>query len=629
MLPRGIRQGSKISPFSTYTNSIYPRTIEDALDWAEWFWSRFANYRTSVVKLVSYFVSGYTVTQKTDRGEEVDNDAVRQFETLLEDAYDMRSDIVQFGLELVAMGNVFVSADPVFSRQLYCPADGCGWIMNLKKLRAGRDYKWTGSKFTGVCPQCGRHVDFRFKDVRAQDSKGARVRFVYRSPRDMRIQFNRLSGTYKYYYKIPEDVVGAIRRGDPVYLEDSPAVYLEAVEKGSTLVEFPEDRFFAMRTHTLTELDRLYKGWGVPLFMSSFNDYIQMQHLYKFNEAVIMDYIAPIRMLSPAPQALKGGTDDPNRVPMSMGQWKRFMTEGVSRVKENPTTWLISPVPAQYQMLGGEAKQLTPVDLLEWQSTQALANQGIPQEMKQTSFQVVAPTMGLRMFERQHIQTAKDFSAYTKWKAQVIADAHGIEDMDCSLDVTSFVEDDMNKNILLQLAQGGMVAKEHIFKRLNLDYEQDAKMRIAEMRKEEELQQAANQEQEGKQMTTSVMPPGASVGIQAAQANIDAASQAQQPAQPGAPSAPAGPGAAAAPGAPQLPFGQSQSGNATLESITVQAQDIAQQLYTMPYPERRRELINLKNTNETLHAMVKAQLEGMRSQVASDAVAQSQQPQQG
>lgn len=624
MLPRGIRQQSKISPFSTYTNSIYPRTIEDALDWAEWFWSRFANYRTSVVKLVSYFVSGYTVTQKTDNGEEVDNDAVHQFETLLEDSYNFRSDIVQFGLELVAMGNVFVSADPVFSRQLYCKTKGCDWVMNLKKLRSGIDYKWTGKSFRGTCPRCGRDVEFGFKDVPAEDSNGARVRFVYRSPRDMRIQFNRLTGTSKYYYRVPDDIRAAIKRGDPVYLEDSPKVFLDAAAQDNALVEFPEDRFFAMRTHTLTELDRLYKGWGVPLFMSSFNDYIRMQHLDKFNEAVIMDYIAPIRMLSPSPQALKGGTDDPNRVPMSMGQWRRFMVDGVSKVKENPTTWLVSPVPVQYQMLGGEAKQLTPVDLLEWESTQALANQGIPQELKQTSFQVVAPTMGLRMFERQHIQTARDFSIYTKWKAQVIADAHGVEDMDCKLSETSFVENDMNQQIMLQLMQGGMIAKEHVFKRLNLDYEQDVKMRISEMNKEEELQMAAQREKEGKEMVSSVLPPGASVGVPSAQANLQ---QAQQPQGPAGPASPAGGGAPAGPGAPQLPFGQGASGSATMDALIQQAQDMAQQLYNAPPQDRRRQLSELKSSNETLHALVKQFLTNMRQQVASDAVAQSQAPQ--
>ena len=129
------RSGSRLNPFATYSNYIYPRTIADTFVYAEWFWSRFANYRTSIMKLVSYFVSGFTVTQSTDKDEAVDSDAVNRFEDLLENTYGMQSDILQFGIELVAMGNVFVSADPVFSRQLLCPTEGCGWVMNLKNLR--------------------------------------------------------------------------------------------------------------------------------------------------------------------------------------------------------------------------------------------------------------------------------------------------------------------------------------------------------------------------------------------------------------------------------------------------------------------------------------------------------------
>lgn len=84
------------------------------------------------------------------------------------------------------------------------------------------------------------------------------------------------------------------------------------------------------------------------------------------------------------------------------------MQQSLKQVKENPTTWIISPIPVQYQMLGGEAKQLAPVELMEWYTSQILADMGIPQEFRQTTFQVVAPTMGLRMFERQWIHLPKD-----------------------------------------------------------------------------------------------------------------------------------------------------------------------------------------------------------------------------
>ena len=48
-----------------------------------------------------------------------------------------------------------------------------------------------------------------------------------------------------------------------------------------------------------------------------------------------------------------------------------------------------------------------------------------------------------------------------------------------------------------------------------------------------------------------------------------------------------------------------------------QADQLAQQMLQMPYEARRRELINIKNTNPTLHALLKSKLEDYRSEAAS------------
>ena len=66
---------------------------------------------------------------------------------------------------------------------------------------------------------------------------------------------------------------------------------------------------------------------------------------------------------------------------------------------------------------------------------------------------------------------------------------------------------------------------------------------------------------------------------------------------------------------------------ADVQQVWQQAQDIAQQLYAAPSNVRERELRNLKATNPMLHSGVMQILRDMRQSVASDAVAQSQQPQ--
>jgi hypothetical protein len=607
------------NPFRTYSNFVYPRTVDEMFTWALWFWDRNARYRTSVQKVVSYFVTDVTVTQKKNSGE-IDADAVESFKELLVDNYDMLGLTMQFGTELAALGNSFISCERIFTRELLCPNKDCGWQMRLKALRKNRDYEWDGKHFKGKCPQCGKRVTYNIKDVPSTDTDGKKLRFVSRDAVDMAVQYNQLTGTYKYFYRMPSHIKSAITRGDSVYLEDAPRVFLEAASTDS-YIEFPADNFFSARTFTLSALDKMYKGWGVPIFMSSFDSFLRLQHLDKFNEAVTMDYIAPTRLISPQPANLKAGIDDPNRSPMSGSMFAAFMQESLKKVKENPTTWIVSPVPVQYQMLGGEAKQMTPVDLMEWESVNAIANMGIPQELRQTNFQVVAHSMALRMFERQWYPFAKDMSRFTRWAANRIADAHSIEDMDVSLDVTSFVEDDTNKQVLLSLMQGGMIAKTNVLKRFGIDFEDDIKLRMQEQKKEQEAAMDMQVEQQGQEMVGSVMPPPGNLGIAAATANMQ---QPQDPAMAGQPAgaaAPAGP----MPGGAPMPFNTGASQSASIEQMYQEAQQMAQQLYSVPQNVRTRELTNLKATNPTMHAMVKQFITDMKQQVASDAVAQSQQ----
>ena len=150
--PAGGRGGLH-NPFRTYSKFVSPRTIDEVFIWALWFWDRNPKYRNALQKVVSYFVAGLNVRQD-NTADDVDEDIVRQFEDLLVDNYNALPLIVAFGVELAAMGNVFVSAERIFTRMLLCPTKDCGWQMPVKQLHKGIDYNWNGRAFTGRCPQC-------------------------------------------------------------------------------------------------------------------------------------------------------------------------------------------------------------------------------------------------------------------------------------------------------------------------------------------------------------------------------------------------------------------------------------------------------------------------------------------
>lgn len=616
-------RGSRENPFRTYSNFVYPRTMEEVVYWCLWLYERNAKYRSAIQKTVNYFISGLNVTSTNTKEEDSDTDDIENFKDELDRTYNVLELVQHYGIELAAMGNVFVSCERVFSRLLLCP--DCSWSMALKQLRKNRDYKWTGKSFEGECPQCHKHVTFKIKDVPSQDQDGKKLRFVFRSIRDMVVQYNQLTGTYQYFYKMPSHIKDAIQRGDQVYLVNTPQVFLDAANTDN-LIEFPEDMFWSDRTHTLVGCEKLMRGFGAPIFLPSLDTLIRLQFYSRFNETIAMDYIAPTRIISPESANLKAGVDDPNRMPMSGAAFRGFMQQSLRQVKSNPSTWIISPVPVQYQMVGGDGQQLTPVDLMEFEYNQFLAECAIPQEFKQTNFQVVAPSMGLRMFERQWVTFTKSLHKFTNWVGSKVADIDKVENMRVDLDVTSFVEDDMNKQVLLSLMQGGVIAKTNVLKRLGVDFNKDLDQRMQEQKAEQEAAMKMQTQDEGAEMVQSVMPPPGSLGVNQAQMNLQAAMGGGGE---GAPAAPASPGMPAAPmGAPAggMPGG-APSGGGAMGQMWEEAMARAQQLYNAPPNVRRSELVNLKATNPQMHSFVKSFLEQMEQDVASDAVAQSKAPQ--
>lgn len=99
--------------------------------------------------------------------------------------------------------------------------------------------------------------------------------------------------------------------------------------------------------------------------------------------------------------------------------------------------------------------------------------------------------------------------------------------------------------------------------------------------------------------------------------------QGGMPPEGGAPGGmPPGPGMAP-PGVP--PTG----GEADIEALWSQAEQMAEQIRTAPADQRKSQLINLKKTNPALHAFVKQIIESTEQQAAQQGVAASRNPQQG
>lgn len=114
----------------------------------------------------------------------------------------------------------------------------------------------------------------------------------------------------------------------------------------------------------------------------------------------------------------------------------------------------------------------------------------------------------------------------------------------------------MQKQTILNMAGSGLISNDTVLSTINLDYKEEQKKTLQEqqyMAEESMKSQSAQQEME---MTGSVLPPAGSVGVGAAQYNMEMVQQQNMPQDPAAAGQPIPPGAPAAPGGmPPMPSG--------------------------------------------------------------------------
>ena len=591
------------NPFQTYSNTVWPSNMKECLEWAAYLYNRNAFYRKAIQNVVRYFINGLNITQQADI-EDTSQEKIRLGKFMFEDKYKIIDIVRKAGEEQAAMGIVFISAIRKRSRYLRCPE--CGRLTLINRMEKDKDYFFRNFEFTGVCKnkECrsrGRRVVFTREEGEPLDDH--KLYFKIWPQEDIIIKYNQITGTSKYFYKIPEQEAADIRRGEDVYLEDTPWEFIEAVKENGLILLDPS-KLLVLKNDTLSVFDKMYKGWSTPLFLPSFPQILQMLLLERFNEAVVMDYIVPIRVISPPTEALRAGSDQ-NRTPLSGGFFRSQMLSMINGSRGNPAQWVVSPVPVQYQMIGGEAKNLTPTDLLEWRTAQMMSNMNIPMEFRQTSFQMVSNTMGLRMFERMWYPFTTNLDTCAQWCADQICLVEQKDPFVVTVNKTSFVEDDLNKQQRVQMSAQGAISQTTGLNAVGLDFDQEIKLKMSEEQKLAEMnrEQAARNGNEEGVMQAMMLPPTGMMQAMSQQEAAMAAAQGQAPAGPGAPMPPGAPAGAMPPPAP----GMGAPDQGRMQDLATQAEQIAGQIWNSP--ERASVLRQLNGQNQALHDMVVGILE--------------------
>lgn len=576
---------SKQDLIQTVSRKLTPKTVGEMFDWADWLWYHFDTYTNALKGAVRYFLGDIDIEAKNDSSN---GDERKKIMTELFRDYDIMDLLGRVGDEYIQWGNCFTSIEPERRRNFFC--DNCGAMTPADKVEG---LAFREGEFYADCPKCGQDdVHMTCLDS-IDDSKPLRI--VFWNPRVVGIDYCPTTKTSEYYVTPPPSWREAWSSGNPRFIAESPVEILSALEKG-VRIHMKKEFFFHARTPSPSTREDLLKGWGMPLFMNCFPKCVQIMLLDKFDEAITVDRVVPFTVISPSPQG-SGNTpsDDPLRT-VNLGSFREQMERMVSMHRANPTHIQIAPYPIQHQVLGGDAKQLIPVDI----RTQKV--QDLLQAMNILDFAQMngngGPPPNLRFFEKVwgiHINTLNHWG---QWLCDCRTALIKATPVNFTLVKSSIYENDMTMEYKVKLAMGNMISMDTGLRALGIDYElEQTKMRDEQQRAEEIAKKDEENTAKADEIEASMYSPVP--GTQQLMA-------AQQGGAGGGAPAPAGAPMGAPGGAP------SESGSADTNDLWQQAQVEAQRIMTSP--NRQSELINLSKTNPELHSFVKTIIDQMENQ---------------
>lgn len=593
-------------PFNDYATTQMPTTMKSALWWSEYIWTVMGTYRMAMERIVSYFITDIDV------GGDVSDEEKKKYKEYLDDQLDALSFLNLMMRDRLCYGNSFASVIVPFRRYLQCPKTGD--LYPLKVVYNNFDFKFSDKfEFVATCPKTGWRGAWQVIDKPREESDHLIMKRW--SPHEIELLHDPYTDEVAYLWRIPEHYKRLVREGNLYHLERASRQVLEAI-RTDRLFRFNKDSIFHMKEPTLAGIRNM--GWGLPRSLINYRQIWYCQVLRRYNEAIALDYVIPFRLITP--EARSGGavggiaTQDPMSI-YAAGDFRSQVKRMLNKRRRDPASWQMLPFPVNYQMLGGDASQLAPTELIGQGMDTLLNESGTPVEFYQGSLSVQAAPVALRLFESTHRQLVSDANRFLQWMCDSVSRIMSWEIVNVNLTRVTVADDMAKQTAALQLMMGQQLSGTTGLAAIGYDWESEQKRLADEARIQQEMQARQQEEMEQQGFAAQVsqgvnpMAQGAGGDPAAAQGGGDPAA-AQGGGQ-------AGPDMAAAGGTPVSNYIQTMGPNVpvTPNDLQAAAEQLAQELLGLPEGVKDSELRKLKQFNPTLHAIVREKMDDTRRQM--------------
>lgn len=602
------------NPFADMATHYIPHQHKNALKLCEYVFTKQSTYRMAAERVISYFLTEVEVGSPS--AAPVSDDEKEKYQVYLHETLGILGKLQDVLREFWCYGNSFVSVVVPFTRILVCPTKGCTAQFPLRVVGDPKNqetfaFKFINYEFEATCPKCRQRSKWDIFDL--PDTDETRLKLKRWSPHEIEIQHDIATDDCRYLWRIPEQYKRELASGNLFVLERASKEVIRAVKNNMAFM-FNQDAIYHMKEPCLAGIRN--RGWGISRTLTNFSDVYYVEVLRRQNEAIALDYVTPLRIITPDARPGTGETGaDPLRG-VNAGGFMSNVRSMWRRKRIDPAQIQTLPYPVKYQVLGGEATQLAPRDLLDQGLDTLLNGTGVPVELYKGSLTLQAAPVALRQFEATWQHLVHNMNDMLNWLVKQISQILSWESVNAKMRRVTYVDDINQQMAMLQLMMGNSLSGTTAFRSMGLNWK-DEMRRMAEEEKFRQEQQAEIAEEASQAAFAEQLAKG-QVGSAPAQGQQGGAPQGGDPnampmAQP----------------ATQYLSNQSPSTPRTPEDMMADASAIANELTGLPDTQRRSELMALKKKDEAMHRLVKAELEDIRSRARTSGQAMLMQQQQG
>ena len=484
-------------PFILPSSDYMPATLESAFDFCVFLSAMNPQYRKATDRVVAHFIT--ELDFEGDDGDKEERDAFRDY---LVQRLDLFGSMGELGEEWGTYGNGFGRIHFPFDRTLIDLRSGKlrEWSLDI----FGEDIHYNYHDLTYTVPDPALigekgingspKVTLPFRDRRSSDIDRIKLKKI--DPRRVDLRTSHISGKMQVVWRFEEWFIRDIKAGRAFQANETPISMLKAIRDNQDYL-FQEDEVFHLRSPTISGVSN--NGWGIPEILLNYRSLHQLQVYRKIDEAIGLDYMLPFRIITPAMGKDANGGDMTQSLLMT--DFTANISEMIARRRKDPFAMHSLPWPVNYQEFSGEGKQLTPKDLIQFQTNDMLDGMGYPAELFRGTLAMQTIPTTLRLFENTFHFLYRGFNNYAKWVIRRVRSYANQAPLQASLQLPSIADDLEERQVYLQLAASGEVSRGKAYRVWGIDDPvREAKERMQEdiaIQKEQmKLQQQWQKEQQ-------------------------------------------------------------------------------------------------------------------------------------